>query len=107
MFRSGHKRLVRSFNLCYRYTDDMIVFSNKRLSDYLSETYPSEITVEKANKSDHLASYLDLTFMVDSAGKLSTSLYDKRDNTDLYIVSFPSNIHSSPSHCVHISQLIR
>ena len=26
MIRSGHRRLARSFNLCYRYTDDLIVF---------------------------------------------------------------------------------
>ena len=29
MIRSGHMRLARSFNLCYRYIDDLIVFSNK------------------------------------------------------------------------------
>ena len=26
MIRSGHKRLARSFSLCYRYIDDLIVF---------------------------------------------------------------------------------
>ena len=26
MIRSGHRRLTRSFNLSYRYTDDLIVF---------------------------------------------------------------------------------
>ena len=31
MIRSGHRRLARSFNLCYRYTDDLIVFNNKKL----------------------------------------------------------------------------
>ena len=35
MIRSGHRRLVRSFNLCYRYTDDFIVFNNDKLLDYL------------------------------------------------------------------------
>ena len=29
MIRSGHRRLARSFNLCYRYIDDLIVFNNK------------------------------------------------------------------------------
>ena len=59
MIRSGHRRLARSFNLCYRYTDDLIVFNNKRFLDYLKEIYPFQLTVEKANKSDHLADYLD------------------------------------------------
>ena len=28
MIRSGHRRLARSFNLCYRYTDDLIAFND-------------------------------------------------------------------------------
>ena len=74
MIRSGHRRLARSFNLCYRYIDDLIVFNNKKFLEYLKEIYPSQLTVEKANKSDHLADYLDLTFIIDSGGKLSTRL---------------------------------
>ena len=109
-YRSGHRRLARSFNLCYRYIDDLIVFNNKKFLDYLKEIYPSQLTVEKANKSDHLADYLDLTFTIDSGGKLSTRLYDKRDDFDFHIVNFPflsSNIPSGPSYGVYISQLIR
>ena len=90
--------------------DDLIVFNNKMFLHYLKEIYPSELTVEKANKSDHLADYLDLTFIIDSGGKLSTRLYDKRDDFDFHIVNFPflsSNIPSGPSYGVYILQLIR
>ena len=110
VIRSGHRRLVRSFNLCYRYTNDLIVFNNKKFLDYLKEIYPSQLTVEKANKSDHLADFLDLTFIIDNRGKLSTRLYDKRDDFDFDIVTFPylsSNIPSGRSYGVYISQLIR
>ena len=110
MIKSGHRRLARSFNLCYRYIDDLIVFNSKKFLDYLKEIYPSQMTVEKANKSDHLADYLDLTFIIDNGGKLSTRLYDKRDDFDFHIVNFPflsSNIPSGPSYGVYISQLIR
>ena len=109
-----YRRLARSFNLCYRYIevyiDDLIVFNNKKFSDYLKEIYPSQLTVEKANKSDHLADYLDRTFIIDSGGKLSTRLHDKYDDFDFHIVNFPflsSNIPSGPSYGVYISQLIR
>ena len=61
MIRSDHRRLARSFNLCHRYIDDFIVFNNKKFLDYLKEIYLSKLTVEKANKSGHLADYLDLT----------------------------------------------
>ena len=37
MIRSGHRRLARSFNLCYRYIDDLIAFNNKKCLDYLKE----------------------------------------------------------------------
>ena len=102
--------LYTSIPHIYRYIDDLIDFNNKKFLDYLKEIYPSQLTVEKANKSDHLADYLDLTFIIDSGGKLSTRLYDKRDDFDFHTVNFPylsSNIPSGPSYGVYISQLIR
>ena len=78
--------------------------------DYLKRICPSQLTVEKANKSDHLADYLDLTIITDCGGKLSTRLYDKRYDFDFLIVNFPflsSNIPFGPSYGVYISQLIR
>ena len=96
MIRSGHRRLARAFNLCCRYTDDLIIFNNKTFLDYLKEIYSSKLTTEKANKSDHLADYLDFAFIIDSGGKLSSRLCDKCDNFDLHIVnfhSFPATYH--------------
>ena len=61
MTRGGHRKLARSFNLCYRYIDDLIVFNNKKFGDYVKEIYPSQLTVEKAKTSDDLANYLDMT----------------------------------------------
>ena len=74
MIRRGHKRLAKSFNLHYRYIDDLIIFTNKKFLDYLQEIYPAQLITQKANKSDHLTNYLDFTFMIDSGGKLSTRL---------------------------------
>ena len=94
MIRSGHRRLATSFNLWYRYTDDLIVFNNKKFLDYLKEIYPSQLTVEKANKSDHLADYLDLTFIIDSGGKLSTMTNVMILTSTLSIFhSFPATYH--------------
>ena len=89
----------------------MIVFNNKKILDYLKEIYPSQLTVEKADKSDLLANYhLDLTFMIDRGGKLSTTFYDKPDDFVFHIVNFPflsSSISSGPSHNVYrVSQKI-
>ena len=60
--------------------------------------------------SDKYASYLDILLNIDSNGRLTTSLYDKRDDFDFAIVNFPclcSNIPLSPAYGVSISQLIR
>ena len=57
------------------------------------------------------ASYLDLHLSIVRNGLLRTSLYDKRDDFSFHIFSnFPflsSNIPSSPTYGVFISQLIR
>ena len=68
MIRSGHRKLA----LCYQYIDDLIVFNNKKFGDYVKEIYPSQLTVEKANTSDDLANYLDLTFIIGSNNRLYT-----------------------------------
>ena len=39
MIRGGHRKLARSFNLCYRYIDDLIVFNNKKFGDYMSKRF--------------------------------------------------------------------
>ena len=74
MIRGGHRKLARSFNLCYRYIDDSIVFNNKKFENYVKDIYPSQLTVEKANTSDDLANYLDLTFIIESNNRLYTRL---------------------------------
>ena len=105
MIRSGHKKLARSFNLCYQYLHDLIVFNNKALGDYVKEIYPSQLTVEKANTSDDLANYLNLTFNIRHNNQLYTNLYDKCDDFDFHIVNFSflsSNIPSGPSCGVYI-----
>ena len=80
MIRGGHRKLTRSLNLCYQYIDDLIVFNNKKFGDYVKEIYPSQLTVEKANTSDDLANYLDLTFIIESNNRHYTKLCDKRDD---------------------------
>ena len=90
--------------------NDLIVFNNKKLWEYDKDIYPSQLNVEKANQSDNLASYLDLTFTIEKDGKLFIKLYDKCDDFDFHIVNFPflsSNIPFGPSYGVYISQLIR
>ena len=94
---SGHKRLACSFNLCYRYIDDLIVFNNKKFMDYVKYIYPSKLNVEKANRLDDQANYLDLTFIIGNNNALYTKLYDKRDDFNFHTVNFPFLSSNIPS----------
>ena len=76
----------------------------------MSDIYPSELNIEKANRLDDQANCLDLTFIIGNNNRLYTKLYDKRDDFNIHIVSFPflsSKIPSGTSYGVYISQLIR
>ena len=112
MIRGGHRKFARLFNLCYRYIDDLIVFSNKKSGDYVKGIYLSQLTVEKTNTSDDQANYLDLTFIIESAGNNRQSPSFMINvmiliSTLLIFHSFQAISHLVLSCSVYISQLIR
>ena len=83
----------------------MLVFG-----DFLHLIYPKKLEIKDTTDSPKSACYLDLHLEIDSRGKLTTKLYDKRDSFNFPIVNFPfmsSNIPSAPAYGVYISQLIR
>jgi hypothetical protein len=56
------------------------------------------------------ASYFNVLLKLDTNGKITTQLYDKRGDFNFPIINFPylcSNIPTSPAYGVFISQLIR
>jgi hypothetical protein len=72
--------------------------------------YPIELEIKDTTYTDKSASYLDLHLEIDSEGRLRTKPYDKRNNFNFPIVSFPficSNIPAAPAYGVYIFQLIR
>ena len=72
--------------------------------------YPDQLEIKDTTESDRCASYLDILLNIDSNGRLTTTLYDKRDDFDFAIVNFPflcSNVPLSPAYGVYVSQLIR
>ena len=95
--KSGHRRLARSFNLRYRYIDDLIVLNNKKFINYVKDIHPFELNVEKVNRFDDQADYLDLTFITGNNNRLYTKLYDKRDDFNFHIVNFPFLSSKTPS----------
>ena len=54
----------------------------------VSQIYPSELQLNKANASDTEAAFLHLHLSI-SNDIVSTKIYDKRDDFDFEIVNFP------------------
>ena len=57
LLSSGNRRLAKSFNFCYRYMDDLAVFSNTEFNiEHAKEIHP--LIAEEANRSGDHASKL-------------------------------------------------
>jgi hypothetical protein len=77
-----------------------------QLYSYVDSIYPNELAIKETTESSTSASYLDVLLNIDVDRKLTTQLYDKRDDFNFAIVSFPytcSNIPLSPAYGVYIS----
>jgi hypothetical protein len=63
--------------------------------------------MKDTTESSTSASYLDDLLNIDVDGKLTTQLYDKRDDFDFAIVNFPYLVHVATSlyhqHMAYIS----
>ena len=69
-----------------------------------------QFEIKDITDTDKSASYLDLHLHIYSDGRLRTNLYDKWDDFNFPIVTFPCicrNIPAAPPYGVYISQLIR
>ena len=101
--------VIDAFNTTSRYLDDILNINNVYFENMVSQIYPSELQLNKANASDTEAAFLDLHLSI-SNDIVSTKIYDKRDDFDFEIVNFPfldGDVPRSTSYGVYISQLIR
>ena len=101
--------IIDAFNTSSRYLDDILNINNVYFYTMVSQIYPSELQLNKANTSDTEAAFLYLHLSI-STNIVSTKIYDKRDDFDFKIVNFPfldGDVPRSASYGVYISQLIR
>ena len=78
--------LLMLFNTTSRYFDDILNINNNYFDNMVSEIYPSELQLKKANTSDKEATFFDLHLSI-SSDIVSTKIYDKRDDFDFEIVN--------------------
>ena len=86
-----------------RYIDDLLTINNP---SFQNNIYPPQLSLKKTTECPEMASFLDICIH-NKDNKLTTSVYDKRDNFNFYIVKFPhmdSNIPNKPAYGV---QLVR
>ena len=101
--------VIDAFNTTSRYFDDILNIKYVYFDNMVSQIYPSELQLNKANTSDFEAAFLDLHLSM-SNDIVSTKIYDKRDDFDFEIVNLPflnGDVPRSTSYGVYISQLIR
>ena len=101
--------VIGAFNTTSRYLDDILNINNVYFDNMVSQVYPSELQLNKANISDTEAAFLDLHLSI-SNDIVSTKIYDNRDDFDFGIINFPfldGDVPSFSSYGVYISQLIR
>ena len=96
-----------AFNSTSRYLDDLLNIENPYFERMVSQFYPVELQLNKANASDTEAPFIDL-HISNLDGFVSSKIYDKCD--DFHIVNFPfldGDVPRTTSYSVYISQLIR
>ena len=80
--------VIDAFNTTSRYLNDILNINNVYFDNMVSQIYPSELQLNKANTSDTKTTFLDLHLSI-SNDIVSTKIYDKRDDFDFEIVNFP------------------
>jgi hypothetical protein len=96
------RKLARSFNLTFRYIDDVLSLNNYKFGD-VGRIYPIELEIKDTTYTDISASYLDLHIEIDSEGWLRTKLYDKRDDFNFPMVNFPFICSSTCIWSIYLS----
>ena len=101
--------VIDAFNTTSTYLDDILNINNVYFDNMVSQIYPSELQLNKANTSDTEAAFNDLHLSI-SNDIVFTKIYDKRDHFDFETVSFPfldCDVPRFTSYEVYISQLIK
>ena len=74
--------VIDALNTTFRYLDDIFNINNVYFDNMVSQIYPSELQLNKANTSDNEVAFLDLHLSI-SKDIVSAKIYDKRN------VNFP------------------
>jgi hypothetical protein len=86
LLRDNNKKLAVSLNHTFRYIDDVLSINNHNLHNFYLYIYPNELEIKDTTESKKICFLL---LNIDSSSRLTTSLYDKGNDFDFAIISFP------------------
>ena len=66
LLKKNEKKLARSFNFTFHYTDVVLSLNNSKFGDFVDRIYPIELDIKDTTDTDRSASYLDLYLEIDS-----------------------------------------
>ena len=101
--------IIEAFSSTSRYLDDLLNIYNTYFDGLISQIYPTELQLNKANSSNTEAAFSHLHLSIVD-GCVSCKIYDKRDDFNFEIVNFPfldGDVPRAASYGVYISHLIR
>ena len=81
--------VTEAFNSTSRYLDDLLNIDNPHFEQMVSQIYPTELQLNKANSSDTETLFLVLDLSI-THGKVSSKIYDKWDNFNFEIQMYCS-----------------
>ena len=110
LIERGEIEIAVRLSKVYRYQDDCITINDSaEFAKHFDKIYPPEMTLECTNISKAVVTFLDLRISI-FRGKFKYSSYDKRDDFNFKICSYPNlkgNIPTKASYGVYMSQLVR
>jgi hypothetical protein len=83
------KSLAVAFNSTFRHIEDVLSNNNSQFHSCVDSIYPNELEIKDTTECSTSASYLDILLKLDANSKITTQLYDKRDDFNFSIINFP------------------
>ena len=86
--KKNEKKLARSFNVMFRYRDNVLSLKISKFGDFVDRIYPTELKLKNITDRTMSVSYLELHLEIDSDDRLIAKHYDKRDDINFPILNF-------------------
>ena len=67
----------------------VLSLNNSQFGDFVDRIHPNGLEIKNTSDTARSASYFDLHFEIDSAGRIRTKHDDKRNDFNFHIVNFP------------------